>query len=105
MYISENGKVEYSITKNPPFVGYFDKVSYTQYLNDCKALGWVGKDEVIRKIYESIKLPERGTKGSAGYDFFAPYGFSLEVGIKNYIQDIKEIHELGVWDSILKQSV
>ncbi|MDD6054989.1 MAG: ADP-glyceromanno-heptose 6-epimerase [Helicobacter sp.] len=31
--------------------------------------------------------------------------FSLEVGIKNYIQDIKEIHELGVWDSILKQSV
>ena len=30
-----------------------------------------------KKIYESVKLPQRATKGSAGYDFFAPFSFSL----------------------------
>ena len=32
------------------------------------------------EIYESIKLPQRATKGSAGYDFYAPFDFSLEPG-------------------------
>ena len=31
-------------------------------------------------IYDSIKLPARATKGSAGYDFFAPFSFSLPAG-------------------------
>ncbi|MBO7338814.1 MAG: deoxyuridine 5'-triphosphate nucleotidohydrolase, partial [Lachnospiraceae bacterium] len=31
-------------------------------------------------MYESIKLPQRATKGSAGYDFFAPFAFSLPAG-------------------------
>ncbi len=29
-------------------------------------------------LYSDIILPKRATKGSAGYDFFAPYAFSLE---------------------------
>ena len=29
-------------------------------------------DEDIQAIYDSIRLPERATAGSAGYDFFAP---------------------------------
>ena len=33
-----------------------------------------------REGYESIRLPERATAGSAGYDFFAPYDFTLEAG-------------------------
>ena len=32
------------------------------------------------KIYESIRLPRRATSGSAGYDFFAPEGFTLKPG-------------------------
>ncbi|MBQ9485649.1 MAG: dUTP diphosphatase [Clostridia bacterium] len=30
-----------------------------------------------KKTYDGIILPRRATKGSAGYDFFAPEGFSL----------------------------
>lgn len=30
--------------------------------------------------YDDIKLPVRATQKSAGYDFFAPFGFTLEKG-------------------------
>lgn len=30
--------------------------------------------------YDNLPLPRRGTKGSAGYDFFAPASFKLKVG-------------------------
>lgn len=30
--------------------------------------------------YDNILLPKRATKGSAGYDFFAPYKFTLSPG-------------------------
>ena len=31
----------------------------------------------VTDMYESLKLPERATRGSAGYDFYAPFSFSL----------------------------
>ena len=31
----------------------------------------------IRDMYESLELPKRATTGSAGYDFYAPFSFSL----------------------------
>lgn len=31
-------------------------------------------------VYEKLKLPERATAGSAGYDFFSPLTFSLAPG-------------------------
>lgn len=34
----------------------------------------------LRDMYESIELPKRATKGSAGYDFHAPFAFSLPPG-------------------------
>ena len=37
-------------------------------------------EETIRKIYEELKLPRRATRGSAGYDFFAPETFTLNPG-------------------------
>ena len=40
----------------------------------------VSKEQFNRDGYEDIKLPVRATSGSAGYDFFAPYDFMLEVG-------------------------
>ena len=36
--------------------------------------------------YSEIKLPERATSGSAGYDFFAPYDFTLESGSELVIE-------------------
>lgn len=34
----------------------------------------------INDMYESLVLPRRATKGSAGYDFYAPFSFSLAPG-------------------------
>ncbi len=34
----------------------------------------------IRDMYESLELPKRATKGSAGYDFYAPFAFCLPPG-------------------------
>jgi dUTP pyrophosphatase len=31
----------------------------------------------IRDMYESLELPKRATRGSAGYDIYAPFSFSL----------------------------
>ena len=84
----------------------FEKVSYQQYLEDCKAdemypdsEGYLSlcEEEVIRKNYEDIKLPTRATKFSAGYDFYAPYEFTLgpgqtiriSTGIRVFLDDDK----------------
>lgn len=34
----------------------------------------------INRIYDKIKLPQRATKGSAGYDFYSPIEFTLKPG-------------------------
>ncbi len=54
-------------------IAKFEKISCTQFLKDCR-------DNAAQQIYDSIKLPRRATKGSAGYDFFAPYDFTLKPG-------------------------
>ena len=36
--------------------------------------------EELREIYEELPLPKRATKGSAGYDFFAPFDITLAPG-------------------------
>ena len=51
-------------------IAKFQFVSKEEYLKEVK-------DE---KIYESLKLPKRATLGSAGYDFYAPYDFTLNPG-------------------------
>ena len=40
---------------------------------------WIATAD-IKDMYESISLPARATKGSAGYDFYAPFSFSLPPG-------------------------
>ena len=49
----------------------FYKVSKEQY-------EWSGLSE--HAAYDDIKLPKRATAGSAGYDFFAPFTFTLSAG-------------------------
>ena len=59
-------------------IAKFHKVSFGQF---AEGFADYSKDlEVVRKIYDSIKLPKRATKGSAGYDFFAPVGIVLAPG-------------------------
>ena len=38
------------------------------------------KFEKVKNCPFSVKLPSRSTAGSAGYDFFAPYPFSIGAG-------------------------
>lgn len=54
-------------------VANFYKVSEKQYIASCEK-------ENASEIYNNIKLPKRATTGSAGYDFFAPFDFTLAPG-------------------------
>lgn len=47
-------------------IAQFYKVSKEQFSLSCDA-----------PVYEDIILPKRATTGSAGYDFFAPFTFTL----------------------------
>lgn len=55
----------------------FEKVSYAEFRNSIK---FTDSEVFIRQCYDALQLPTRSTKGSAGYDFRAPYGFTLNPG-------------------------
>ncbi|WP_461810614.1 dCTP deaminase/dUTPase family protein [Faecalimonas sp.] len=61
-------------------IAKFHKVSYEQFEEGWKDTFQNTEKEEIQKIYEGIKLPQRATAGSAGYDFYAPITFSLSPG-------------------------
>lgn len=54
----------------------FEKVSYKQYASDSNK----PKDDILLDEYDSLRIPKRATKASAGYDFFAPRSFTLQPG-------------------------
>ena len=58
-------------------IARFEKVSFEQFLS-----GFDGEFslEEIKEMYENLQLPRRATKGSAGYDFFAPFDIVLKPG-------------------------
>ena len=58
-------------------IAKFEKVSYEQYKRDCKELGWFPNEAYIREAYDNIRLPQRATICSAGYDFFAPVDIQI----------------------------
>lgn len=59
-------------------VAKFETVSYEQFERDCLKAGFQTAD--IKKAYQDMKLPGRATSGSAGYDFWSPFDFTLEPG-------------------------
>ena len=67
-------------------VGEFEKVSFEQYYEAIKDEFYKGQEmtpalqENIKKSWEVLQLPSRATSGSAGYDFKAPFSFSLDAG-------------------------
>lgn len=64
-------------------IAKFEKVSWEQFYKDwTDTFPSIGTpDEAkIKQIYYGIDMPKRATKGSAGYDFFSPIGFTLLPG-------------------------
>ena len=74
-------------------IARFEKVSFEQFQS-----GFDGEFslEEIKEMYENLQLPRRATKGSAGYDFFAPFDITLNpgqtikvpTGIRAYMEDM-----------------
>ena len=61
-------------------IAKFEKVSKEQFVKDWLHT-FAGSDpEKAEAVYEDIQLPCRATKGSAGYDFFAPFDFTVRPG-------------------------
>ena len=64
-------------------VGKFEKVSFSQFhdammdgvIKLCKSKEEIKKE--IEEAYSAVKLPERSTRGSAGYDIVSPINFTL----------------------------
>ncbi len=61
-------------------IAQFLKVSEENFVNSVKEDFPMYTEAEIRKMYEDIKLPARATRGSAGYDFYAPFDFQLSPG-------------------------
>lgn len=57
-------------------IARFEKVSINQYLESFSDM----PEDEIKEIYKDIQLPKRATKGSAGYDFYAPFDIVLKPG-------------------------
>ena len=69
-------------------IAKFEKVSYEQFFDDFTKIFNMIQDTMtpeeyelvsnsVRKVYNSIKLPKRATRGSAGYDFFIPIDLNI----------------------------
>ncbi len=61
-------------------IAQFYKVSEALFAKAVKEEFPRYEESDIREMYEALKLPRRATRGSAGYDFFAPFAFSLSPG-------------------------
>ena len=57
-------------------VARFEIVSFEQFKSGFDNLD----EEIIKSYYNDLKLPKRATKGSAGYDFYAPFDITLAPG-------------------------
>ena len=77
-------------------IAKFEKVSFEQFKKDyLKHINDLASDSEIKKAYDKIELPQRATKGSAGYDFKMPVEvimqkdtpYIIPTGIRCYISD------------------
>ena len=59
-------------------IAQFEKVSYLQFKSGLDNPNL--SEEETKAMYENLPLPKRATKGSAGYDFFAPFDIVLKPG-------------------------
>lgn len=61
-------------------IAKFEKISPEQFKKDFLDTFPETKEAEIAEIYEKIKLPQRATAGSAGYDYYSPIDFTLKPG-------------------------
>ena len=61
-------------------IARFEKVSLQRFVSDWISTFPHQTVEQAVLAYEHIKLTQRATSGSAGYDFYAPVGFDLPAG-------------------------
>jgi dUTP pyrophosphatase len=61
-------------------IAKFHKVSIEQFTKDWLDTFSDSDEEKAKEVYEQIKLPQRATAGSAGYDFYSPISFTLAPG-------------------------
>lgn len=61
-------------------IAKFYRVSLRQFKEGCEKVGASFDDKLIKEIWDGLSLPKRSTKGSAGYDFIAPYTFMIRPG-------------------------
>jgi len=62
-------------------IAEFEKVSFSQFYEAMsEIIDTEYKDEYIHAAYDALVLPKRATAGSAGYDFKAPFNFTLKPG-------------------------
>ena len=59
---------------------FFEKVSLEEFTKAVKKYVDVYSDEEIKKMHEQLPYPCRSTIHAGGYDFFAPYDFTLKPG-------------------------
>ena len=83
-------------------IAQFEKVSFEQFKKDWLDVFPQTNECDLKQIYEDIKLPQRATTGSAGYDFYAPV--DLEIKPKTNIKvptgirvKIEEGYFLGIF--------
>jgi len=81
-------------------IAKFHKVSYEQFKEGYVDVFGNVEEAEIQKIYEEIRLPKRATKGSAGYDFYAPVTITLKPG--ETIKVPTGIRAEMEWDWVLK---
>jgi dUTP pyrophosphatase len=61
-------------------IASFEKVSFPQFWEGMeKDFPGIERDK-LQELYNELSLPKRATRGSAGYDFFAPVDFILKPG-------------------------
>ncbi|MDE6167921.1 MAG: deoxyuridine 5'-triphosphate nucleotidohydrolase, partial [Acetatifactor sp.] len=78
-------------------IAQFFKVNQEQF---CQALTEEFPQyttEEAREIYRTLELPKRATRGSAGYDFYAPVSFSLKPGATVKIPTGIRVHMAEGW--------
>ena len=61
-------------------IAQFSKVSKENFLAAIADDYAQFSEAEAQQMYETLSLPKRATKGSAGYDFYAPFDFTLEPG-------------------------
>lgn len=66
-------------------VAKFEKVTFQAFFTKVRECGFGYNEEECKEMYDNIKLPQRATKGSAGYDFFIPFSVNLPNGVSKAI--------------------